>query len=396
MVHPTAQHRSSGLDLLRFVAILLVIGRHLQLNESAPAWIRTWNCGGWVGVDLFFVLSGFLVSSLLFNELRKSGTLNVGRFFVRRAFRILPAFWLCIGISIVGQLLLNDPPRIRELAGEAFFVQNYLGGVWPHTWSLAVEIHFYLMLPWLMLWLHRREVAGTNRASDSEPHVASAVLPAIPVCFAAIMMSCFALRCLSFLVFPEFHARIHLFGTHLRIDSLMLGVYLAWRQQSTATGKGRTEVRHSGGTLLLWVTGFLLLAPAFVCPLETSRGIAIAGVTVFALGSGCLVLAAGQLSEASATLIRPLSAIGAASYSIYLWHFPVQKWLWPIVQSTTGSTSLYLQVGTVVGCSCLIGFVLHHALETPILRLRDCLFPSSISTAKSDTMPFQSRSQKAA
>lgn len=354
--------RSSGLDLLRLAAIVLVIGRHLQINDTSPLWIRTWNTGGWVGVDLFFVLSGFLVSSLLFAELNKSGTVDVKRFFVRRAFRILPAFWLCIGLSAIAQFLMHDPPRLRELVGEAVFLQNYLGGVWPHTWSLAVEAHFYLVLPWLLLQLQQRDAMNK-----------------LPNCLAVTAAGCLLLRAISFVVYPEFHARIHFFGTHLRIDSLMLGVFLAWQQQRRSL-PAASIVEASERTMIpswfLWPVGLLLLAPAFVFSLETDRWLTIGGVLMFAVGSGCWVLAALRIPEKALQLLRPFTALGTASYSIYLWHFPVQKWLWPAIEASGSLASPVWQPFIVASCSCVLGYLLHHALEAPVLRIRDRLFPS--------------------
>ncbi len=369
--------RSSGLDLLRLVAIVLVIGRHLQVNQSSPSWIRIWNTGGWVGVDLFFVLSGFLVSSLLFAELNRSGGLDVKRFFVRRAFRILPAFWLCIGLSAFVQFLMHDPPRLRELVGEAVFLQNYLGGVWPHTWSLAVEAHFYLVLPWLLLQLHRRDA-----------------IHKLPLCFGITVAGCFVLRALSFVVFPGFHARIHFFGTHLRIDSLMLGVFLAWHQQrssmltaavgDTTNEAPRASIMHLSWQTVakripsscLWLVGLLLLTPAFVFSLETNRWLTIVGVLLLAVGSGCWVVAAQRIPEHALKLLKPFTALGTASYSIYLWHFPIQKWLWPAIEATGSLSAPVWQPLIVVSCSCVVGYLLHHALEAPVLRIRDRLFPS--------------------
>lgn len=82
--------RNTGLDLLRLVAILLVLGRHLLPGYENNTFLSIWRTGGWVGVDLFFVLSGFLVSGLLFEEYKKRGSLDLKRFLIRRGFKIYP------------------------------------------------------------------------------------------------------------------------------------------------------------------------------------------------------------------------------------------------------------------------------------------------------------------
>ena len=95
MEKPTTQ-RSAALDTLRGIAVLLVLCRHMPLSPKLPEWflapLQVLQRGGWAGVDLFFVLSGFLVSSILFREWQRSAKLHAGRFLVRRAFKIYPAF----------------------------------------------------------------------------------------------------------------------------------------------------------------------------------------------------------------------------------------------------------------------------------------------------------------
>src|SRR5258708_39463837 len=133
-----------SLAVLRAVAVLLVIGHHVQFGSDAPAVLRAWHLGGWIGVDLFFVLSGFLVSGLLFREQMRYGTVRVGRFLVRRGLKIYPAFYCFLLATLVVITVSKKCPPADQITGEVLFLQNYLGGVWNHTWSLAVEEHFYI------------------------------------------------------------------------------------------------------------------------------------------------------------------------------------------------------------------------------------------------------------
>src|SRR5882762_10148526 len=132
--------RLKRLDVLRAFAILLVLGSH---KETASIWMKT----GWVGVDLFFVLSGFLVSGLLFSEYQKVGKLRIKRFLIRRGLKIYPPFYtlLLATVCLVAVLGNNSIPG-KVLLSEGLFVQNYGPAFWGHTWSLAVEEHFYLLL----------------------------------------------------------------------------------------------------------------------------------------------------------------------------------------------------------------------------------------------------------
>jgi peptidoglycan/LPS O-acetylase OafA/YrhL len=141
------------LEVLRALVSFLVICTHWGFP---PVLSKV----GWVGVDLFFVLSGFLISGLLFVEINKDGRIGWGRFFVRRGFKIFPPFYVFLVATILLEWWLSDRLiRPRELLAECFFFQNYFKDYrfWGHTWSLAVEEHFYLLLPpCLMLMLYVR------------------------------------------------------------------------------------------------------------------------------------------------------------------------------------------------------------------------------------------------
>ena len=144
-----AVHRLSQVDCLRAVAVLLVLGAHFQppKPEDTGALVavltRTWMYGGWTGVDLFFVLSGFLVSGLLFREYQETGAVRPGRFLLRRGFKIYPAFYT-MAIPI---LLLAQAPA-RQVVSELFLVQNYLlPNFFGYTWTLAVEAPSTFRIP---------------------------------------------------------------------------------------------------------------------------------------------------------------------------------------------------------------------------------------------------------
>lgn len=156
--------RIAHLDVLRGVAILLVLGRHIDscpIEQPYPLYVamRLWQRCGWIGVDLFFVLSGFLVSGLLFREYKQHGNIRLSRFFVRRGLKIYPAFYLFLAVIVGLGLYRGEGVPLSSILAAAFFVQNYapnLFGTWSHTWSLAVEEHFYLLVGILLAVLLRR------------------------------------------------------------------------------------------------------------------------------------------------------------------------------------------------------------------------------------------------
>jgi peptidoglycan/LPS O-acetylase OafA/YrhL len=135
------QERLLSLDVMRTASILLVLCRHTVDPPASATLANLLHCGGWIGVDLFFVLSGFLVSGLLFQEHQRRGSLRWGRFLVRRGFKIYPAFYAMMAVAIAVAIRRHDLQWKPALA-ELLFVQNYVHGMWLHTWSLAVEEPF--------------------------------------------------------------------------------------------------------------------------------------------------------------------------------------------------------------------------------------------------------------
>ena len=139
--------RNESLDVLRCVAVLLVVGFHLP-------YYTLWSRIGWIGVDLFFVLSGFLISGLLFQEYKDTGTLSIKRFLIRRGLKIYPSFYLLMVLVTCLYFLDRSTVSTEQLALSWVFLQNYYTGekifmLLAHTWSLAVEEHFYLLLPFV-------------------------------------------------------------------------------------------------------------------------------------------------------------------------------------------------------------------------------------------------------
>jgi peptidoglycan/LPS O-acetylase OafA/YrhL len=318
--------RNVGLDILRAIALILVLGRHLgshfTLPPDLPFIIKIWQQGGWVGVDIFFVLSGYLISSLLFKELKRTGTVNVKRFLIRRGFKLYPAFWLFITFSVVIRVFLRDPISIKSLLGELLFLQNYLGQAWNHTWSLAVEEHFYIGIAILLSYL-----TSTRFSSYIDG------VQRVPFVFAIIGITCLTLRIITMFVFPEFSYKFYVFATHVRIDSLFYGVLLSYLCHFRDLEKKISWIP----SWLLYLSGCILLSPAFIFQLETTRWLSVVGVILFFVGSGNILLAIMRVNTSNLLgIFKLIGSLGATSYSIYLWHMPVEKWGCSLLRSLTG------------------------------------------------------------
>lgn len=133
-----------------------------------------------VGVDIFFVLSGFLIGSQLFKEVSRTGSVNLKSFYLRRAFRIFPAFFVVRGLYAIFPVL-RDAPTMQSVWSFATFTVNFdfdprVGRSFSQAWSLCVEEHFYLVLPLLVLFLHRRIGVGRTLLLAAAMAIAGMVL----------------------------------------------------------------------------------------------------------------------------------------------------------------------------------------------------------------------------
>ncbi len=348
--------RNPALDFLRFVAVGLVLFRHMP----APAGVGGYGVydllqrGGWIGVDLFFVLSGWLISGLLFEEHRLTGHIKVFRFWIRRGFKLYPGLWALTAFGMLLSLLQSGrlPPRGLYFH-DLLFLQNYLPGLRGHEWSLAVEEHFYFLLPLFLLWLIRK---GRLEAVP----LAALSLAVYGTCARALTMR----YCKGLSLDESFY--VFLTPTHLRIDSLFWGVclrYLSIYKPESLEGLAR---RRPGATL---VAGCIMVAPAFVTPIAT--GFAVKATALY-VGFGLILIVVARAKPPQSRLFRFACDAGRFSYSIYLWHLDVYRFV------------DWLHLPLLPGCiikftgALAAGVLLGKIIEIPALKLREKLFPSTV------------------
>lgn len=360
--------RIGSLDVLRGLAMLGVLFRHAQWFDRLPpspiAWpLQQLQRIGWVGVDLFFVLSGLFLTQALLSEWDRTSGIDPLRFWKRRLWRITPPFYAMIAVSALLYVAMGYGNQVlaRKVMAEVFYVQNYLPALWGHTWALGVEIHFYLMLPILLLLLLSRGKRATE------------LLWLVPV--TSLLLTLWRAWHARHGIIHEVFAN-HLMPTHLRLDTLLWGVLLgwSWHYHRDTLRAWRLRLGHWA-----WLLIALLLLPTLTLTLERSPFLVSIGLTANALGFTLLV-AILQIAEKPVVSLpgRIMAWLGRHSYGIYLWHYLMLNIL-SSVDRWTGSRAAHSAAGILcfnglfIAVSLLVGWAVGTPLEHASLRLRDRL-----------------------
>ncbi|HEY4014190.1 MAG TPA: acyltransferase [Polyangiaceae bacterium] len=291
----TAKARAAGsayiptLDGWRAIAVALVVVCH-TVGPETP-----WrDAAGGLGVSIFFGISGYLICTRLLEEERRAGAISLSKFYVRRAFRILPPAFAYLAVIVVLGLCGVFRVTILEILAAAFFFRNYAPGHWysGHFWSLAVEEHFYLFFPALLVALGRRRTRWAAIAIS----LATAVWRVVDTRYGILTSH-----------LPEgVYAAAR---TDFRLDGLMLGCLAALVFFERPPTRG-----HRLFAFLPWITGALLIANmAHLCPLpELFKAVAIVVMLVSAVWTPGTPLS-------KALELAPVRWVGRLSYSLYLW-----------------------------------------------------------------------------
>lgn len=356
--------RKPGLDLLRAIAIVWVMVFHTYLAGYEGGGVLRWS--GWMGVDLFFALSGFLIGSQVFAPLAQGRPFDFTDFYLRRGFRTLPAYFVVLAVYLAWPSL-REVPKMMPAWQFLTYTLNLLidpsRAAFSHAWSLCVEEQFYLLFPAVAVLLAWR---GSLRWS-----VLLAVL---------LVLGGMALRAGLWLHFiapvqrvggdaTDSYLRFLYYPTYARIDDLLAGVVLATMRCHGTRGWAWIE-RHANAVAVL---GVLLLAACMFGFDGHRLGFAanVFGYPVLAVAMMALVAAAACNGGVLARLRVPGAAwMASVSYSLYLSHVMVYgQWhgrFAPWVDGHGIGTVLIYVAGVLA-----VGAVLHYAVERPFLRLRE-------------------------
>lgn len=345
-----------GLDGLRALAVLAVVAYHLGLK---------WASGGFLGVDLFFVISGYLITDQLVSQWSLTGRIDLKNFWLRRARRLLPALFTVLA-GVLLWTAVFDPLNITTLLADelasVFYVSNwwlifhqvsYFTSFGPpsplgHLWSLAVEEQFYLVWP-LLVWLGLSIVHSRKR-------IAGLIL--IGVVISALAM--------AFVFQPGTDPSRVYYGTDTRAFALLIGAALACLTPSCKV----SAVISSGTRYALDIvggTGLVVVLLMIISINEYQTFLYRGGLLFFSLVSAIVIMVlahpAGRLSKLFEC--QPLRWLGVRSYSIYLWHYPVIILTTPSVN--TGGPDAMLIFGQLA-VSIALAALSYRLIEEPIRR----------------------------
>ena len=352
-------NRSIELDFIRGLAIIAVMGFHFHTVQTGNAIVGAIEYPlknfGREGVNLFFTLSGFLVGGLLLRQYAESGRVDARRFIIRRIFKIWPAYY----VLILFHVFAGRHPTSTFLIQNLTHLQNYLGSSIAQTWSLAVEEHFYLFLPALLLIFSRLHLRANV-----------IITSLLAICGVVLVARCIVVWN------GDVHAAF--FYTQYRIDSLLFGVILAaiyWMKPGIYRNFAQRK-----RLLIAMVIG--LIAWLALCTKHVALDESI-GYTIQTLGFVALLVLTLEYSAPihRAIVFRVIAWIGVYSYGIYLWHSLALGPADILIAKATalGLPAIMVWVLVMSAQFCIaitLGYVTTRAIEFPMLRIRDTLFPS--------------------
>ena len=352
-----------SIDSLRALAVLAVIIYHIDVNYLP---------GGFLGVDLFFVLSGYLISSLIIKEYKKTGTLNLYNFYMRRARRLLPAVYFMITVCLVFMVLFNGV-LLRKSHLDAVFGYIYSSNWWyifhklnyfdsfgaqspfKHLWSLAIEEQFYMFFPLIFLIFNRRkEEEGKG--------------PSLNKNFIYIVLGLILISLITHILLFDINNinRIY-FGTDTRAFSLLVGVVGALLYPIDKLSNPTNSKENLAYSVVSIISIFILITIMFYTT-EYNAWLYRGGFLLVAVLGLIIIISSGKQHTfiSKALSFKPIVFIGKISYSLYLWHFPIIVLTTPV--SEIGNPNLFYVTLRII-LTFIVATLSYLVVETPIRKL---------------------------
>jgi len=340
-----------ALNGLRAISILIVTISHMGLQQQIP---------GWFGVNVFFFLSGFLISRLLIAEREKFQSINIRLFYLRRFFRLFPALLCLLLCCIVISLAQGVHIKYYAVISVIFYFANYVRIFAPdalqqlhllHTWSLSIEEHFYFIYPLLLTFCFSRR------------------LSVIPFIFLGIVLA-FVFRMIDHFWFPSF-ATVYVYNaSETRMDFLLFGALAAFichGSHARTFLRIVSDVRVFGAAIVLLISTFMIKSPIF------------RDVFRFTLQNVALLVVVPSLVFGEKYLIfkrilnHPvMDWIGRISYSLYLFQVPVFEVIddWALTWPLASPFNVLAGYGLGFGLSFAAAAISYYFVEGPVLVWR--------------------------
>lgn len=352
-----------SIDSLRALAVLAVIIYHVDVNYLP---------GGFLGVDLFFVLSGYLISSLIIKEYKKTGSLNLYNFYIRRARRLLPAVYFMITVVLVVMVMFNGV-LLKKSHLDAIFGYIYSSNWWyifhkldyfdsfgsqspfKHLWSLAIEEQFYMIFPLLFLLINRKkkDKDGFYKLNRN---------------FLYVILGVILVSLIAHIILFDINniSRIY-FGIDTRAFSLLVGVVgaILYPMDKLNTKITPQENLVYSVVSLISITALITI---MIYTSEYNTWLYRGGFLLVAILGIIIIISSGKQHTVMAKLLsfKPVVFIGKISYSLYLWHFPVLVLTTPV--SEIGKPNIFFVVLRII-LTFILAIISYALVETPIRKL---------------------------
>ncbi|MGX7068391.1 acyltransferase family protein [Gemella bergeri] len=352
-----------SIDSLRAIAVLVVIIYHIDVNYLP---------GGFLGVDLFFVLSGYLISSLIIKEYKKTGTLNLYNFYIRRARRLLPAVYFMITVVLIIITLFNGV-LLNKSHLDAVFGYIYTSNWWyifhklnyfdsfgsqspfKHLWSLAIEEQFYIFFPLIFLIFNRKKKNNDNNYKINKN-------------FKYIVLGLISISLIVHILLFDINnvSRIY-FGTDTRAFSLLVGVMGAILYPMEKLSE-KVTLKENRLYSLISLISIISLIVVMLYTSEYNIWLYRGGFLLVAVLCLVVIISTGRQHTFMSKILsfKPIVFIGKISYSLYLWHFPILVLTTPV--SEIGSPKIFYVILRIV-LTFIVATASYILIETPIRKL---------------------------
>jgi len=365
------RHRLHGLDHLRAAAIAMVVLFHYDYYYGVPEWLAYASRFGWSGVDLFFVLSGYLIADKLYRGIEADGKIDFNGFYLNRFLRIIPAY-LAVVVLYFTFPDLYEGRGLQPIWKFLTFTQNISidmhKNTFSHAWSLCVEEHFYLFFPMLIYLTF----------SIRRPNMAVFLFVLVAVSGIIIRYVIWDMRVAP--AYERMRLMIALreiyYPTYTRLDGLLVGVAIAsifnyrpmLRDRLVKAGNLMLAL-----SIMLLGVAYILFDGSLVSQRFTSLTTAVLGFNIISIAYGLLVIAAmSPRCILSQYRIKPVAILATLAYPIYLTHKMINHLVNTQLQALLDLDVHQLFPISLAGVT-ICGYALHLSVEKPFLILRDKL-----------------------